>query len=434
MQLNTSHPLHANLISLIGVDETNTLVDLVTPSRTFTLASGTSFGTGQWGRHFATNPSAGAATFSGAISDTDINTGNITAVTVLMVFHSYSGTWMASSGGYLVGPDSREDTQLRATGFAWDNTAARMALYGYSSADGGVYTVPFSSLTSGALATPSMLVGTTDTVGNVSKTYLNGVLEGTGARVSNAVGNAVHRRFFGYPGWATNQGKLVWYAMFNKALTGQEVADLYASLGADNAFALVGASAPDTLAPTLTTPGYTALSSTTVTGTVSTNENRGTLYCLASPSATATVAAVKAGSSKAVTAAGAQNINLTGLTASTSYYLHFVHTDAAGNDSAVSTTSQFTTTAVATKTLRINETLYVDSAKTATYAGNVAVTVLSRAATRAIVHQANSVAITAGVLPGITGASFATTGEAFDVVLVASDTVRGVYPATVTEG
>jgi len=74
------------------------------------------------------------------------------------------------------------------------------------------------------------------------------------------------------------------------------------------------------------------------------------------------------------------------------------------------------------------------SAQPANYAGIAAVTVLSRAATRAIVHQANSVAITAGVLPGITGASFATTGEAFDVVLVASDTVRGVYPATVTEG
>lgn len=433
MQLNNSHPLSSNLISLIGVDESNALVDLITPSRTFALASGSSFGSGQWGRHFATS-SASNPTFKGFTSDTDINTGSATELTLLLVLHDYAGVWSPGGGGFLVGPDSADANTMRAGGFAWDETAQRMALFGYSSATGILQYLPFPALTSGSSASSIMLAGTISPGTNTSKTYLNGALQNTGPSVSSATTTAVHKRFFGLPSYATNSGKLVWYALFNKALTDQEVADLYASLGADNAFALVGASAPDTLAPTLTTPGYTALSSTTVTGTVSTNENSGTLYCLASSSATATVAAVKAGSSKAVTAAGAQSINLTGLMASTSYYLHFVHTDAAGNDSAVSTTAQFTTTAVATKTLRINETLYVDSAKTATYAGNVAVTVLSRAATRAIVHQANSVAITAGVLPGITGASFATTGEVFDVVLVASDTVRGVYPATVTEG
>jgi hypothetical protein len=78
---------------------------------------------------------------------------------------------------------------------------------------------------------------------------------------------------------------------------------------------------------------------------VSTNEANGTLYHLTTTGATATAAAVKAGASQAVTATGTQTVSITGLTASTAYYTHYLHSDAAGNDSAVSTTAQFTTAA-----------------------------------------------------------------------------------------
>ena len=101
----------------------------------------------------------------------------------------------------------------------------------------------------------------------------------------------------------------------------------------------------DTLAPTLTTPTATALSDTTASGTVSTNESNGTLYHLTTTGATATATEVKAGASQAVTATGTQTVSITGLTASTAYYTHYLHRDAAGNDSAVSTTAQFTTAA-----------------------------------------------------------------------------------------
>ena len=67
------------------------------------------------------------------------------------------------------------------------------------------------------------------------------------------------------------------------------------------------------------------------------------MYRLASTSSTATVAAVKAGQSTAVTAIGAQSGGFSGLTPLTDYYAHFVHTDAAGNDSAVATSAIFTT-------------------------------------------------------------------------------------------
>lgn len=101
----------------------------------------------------------------------------------------------------------------------------------------------------------------------------------------------------------------------------------------------------DTTAPTLTSPTASATGATTASGSVSTNEANGTLYWLASGNASESVATVKAGSSQAVTATLEQPVTVTGLTASTSYYLHFVHRDAAGNDSAVATSGQFTTNA-----------------------------------------------------------------------------------------
>lgn len=113
-----------------------------------------------------------------------------------------------------------------------------------------------------------------------------------------------------------------------------DVAQLYAS--------------DDTSPPSLISPSATATGATTASGSVSTNEANGTLYYLASANASESVATVKAGSSQAVSASGVQNVTVTGLTASTPYYLHFVHTDAAANDSAVATSAQFTTSAANT--------------------------------------------------------------------------------------
>lgn len=104
----------------------------------------------------------------------------------------------------------------------------------------------------------------------------------------------------------------------------------------------------DTTAPTLTSSSASATGATTASGSVSTNEASGTLYYLASANASESAATVKAGSSQAVSATGSQSVSLTGLTASTSYYLHFVHRDAAGNDSAVASSAQFTTSALDT--------------------------------------------------------------------------------------
>lgn len=102
--------------------------------------------------------------------------------------------------------------------------------------------------------------------------------------------------------------------------------------------------APDVTGPTLTSPTATATGSSTATGSVNTNEANGTLYFYASTNATESVATVKAsGASQAVTVTGVQGVSVTGLNGSTTYYLHFVHTDAADNDSTRVTSASFTT-------------------------------------------------------------------------------------------
>ena len=113
--------------------------------------------------------------------------------------------------------------------------------------------------------------------------------------------------------------------------------------------------AGDTTAPTLTSPSVTAVGSTTATGNISTDEGNGTLYSVVSTSATApNVAQIQAGNdhtgsaavwagNQAISSTGAKTTSITGLTASTAYYAHFQHKDAANNNSTVVSSAQFTT-------------------------------------------------------------------------------------------
>lgn len=106
-----------------------------------------------------------------------------------------------------------------------------------------------------------------------------------------------------------------------------------------------GFSTPSNSAPVLSSPSGSATGITTATATVSTNTASGTLYTYASVNVTETAATVKAsGVQTTVTASGTQTVNLNNLTASTTYYLHFVHS-AAGLDSGVSNSASFTTNA-----------------------------------------------------------------------------------------
>lgn len=105
----------------------------------------------------------------------------------------------------------------------------------------------------------------------------------------------------------------------------------------------------DTTAPILSTPTGTKTGSTTASGTVSTDEGNGTLYFYASTNATETAATIKAsGDSQAVSATGSQAVSFTTLSPSTVYYAHYVHDDAATNESNVANSISFTTDAATT--------------------------------------------------------------------------------------
>lgn len=105
--------------------------------------------------------------------------------------------------------------------------------------------------------------------------------------------------------------------------------------------------AADATAPVLTLPTGTNTGPFSAIGSVSTDTAEGTLYYITTSSPSATLAAVKAGSSQPVTATGVQNITITGLTDGTGYYNHFVHTDAATNNSLVASSAQWFTEDVA---------------------------------------------------------------------------------------
>ncbi|WP_426195097.1 hypothetical protein [Massilia sp. DWR3-1-1] len=110
-----------------------------------------------------------------------------------------------------------------------------------------------------------------------------------------------------------------------------------------------GAIAVDNVAPVLSSPTATQTGPNTATGTVSTNEANGTLYCMASANATETTATIRAsGTAQTITATGTKTFSITGLTASTLYYLHFAHRDLSNNDSNVANSTSITTAAAAT--------------------------------------------------------------------------------------
>lgn len=107
----------------------------------------------------------------------------------------------------------------------------------------------------------------------------------------------------------------------------------------------------------LSSPTDIEIDETTGSGTVTINQAGGTLYWVLSSSATSpTVTQIKAGQdhtggaaeksgSQAVSTSGVQNVSFTTLTASTTYYAHYGHENAAVQQSNVASADGFTTDA-----------------------------------------------------------------------------------------
>ena len=102
--------------------------------------------------------------------------------------------------------------------------------------------------------------------------------------------------------------------------------------------------------PVLTLLSADATSPTTAAASVNTDHATGTLFYLVSANPAEPVSAIKAGASVPVTVSGPKTVSLSGLAASTAYYVHFVHTSAAGGDSTRVSSPSFTTPAVVDST------------------------------------------------------------------------------------
>lgn len=108
-------------------------------------------------------------------------------------------------------------------------------------------------------------------------------------------------------------------------------------------------------APTLTNAVTANITASSADLSVETDEGNGTLYVVVTTSATAPSAAqVKAGQdhtgtaaafadSQAISSTGTKSFNASSLTASTTYYAHYMHEDTATNQSSVVSSASFTT-------------------------------------------------------------------------------------------
>jgi hypothetical protein len=110
------------------------------------------------------------------------------------------------------------------------------------------------------------------------------------------------------------------------------------------------ANAGDTTPPTLALLLASEVGATGWSLVVNTNEDNGTLFARVTQNATENAATVKAGASQTVSATGTQNVTGGGLSPETTYYAHVLHRDAAGNESAVLSSSAFTTDALGSGT------------------------------------------------------------------------------------
>ena len=355
--LNTSHPLYGNLIDLIGV-QGGALVSHKT-ARTFTPHALATYGSGTWGEHFKTGPKAwdfSGATFTPVLNyDTSGGKG-------FTIFYAVNNIATAA--------DNLGALQQSTVSYAVSTNGQR-AVSGNTSDD------PSRSLTTVGVGAKSICVTRNGEISN--KSYVDGILEYTGGRLGwnqvdafNSIG--------GYGGQGVAGGiEFVWVAAFDKVLSDAEVLALHNSLGAGNAFALVSSGGGDTTAPTLTSPSVTAVGATTGTGNVTTDEGNGALYSIVSTSATTpsatqiqagqnhTGAAAVWSGNQAVSSTGAKTFSITGLTASTAYYAHFQHKDAANNNSTVVTSAQFTTGSADTTVPTLTGSITISSKTTTSY-------------------------------------------------------------------
>lgn len=189
--------------------------------------------------------------------------------------------------------------------------------------------------------------------------------------------------------------------------------------------------AADTTAPVLTGPTGAATGATAASGAVTTDEANGTLYAVVTTSATPPSAAdIRAGTgaayatSQAVSATGVQSVAATGLTASTAYYWHFLHDDAAANASNIATSASFTTDAIPAG-VTVTEPLKNNTGTLLASQSGVTVAVLQAADLVSVHEQSGLTTDASGLLPMISDAAIVP-GTSYHVMIKLADGGVGI--------
>lgn len=306
-------------------------------SKKATLTGG-SFGSSRWGRHWIAGSTSDHIDFAGAWQ---VPTGGITGTTVI-----YFGTPLQSGVASGV-----VNLNVGGTNIFWLNhhVYPSTGKIGFTSVGYGDYLSSFDGPNA-----QCFIAVTAD--GSAIRYFLNDAYESAaGTSFPTTAGSGTIR--LGSDANAGTTHNVVY--VYNRALSVAEVTairrDIYAFLMP--VVAPVLPASADVTAPTLTSAVGTATGSTTATIGATTDEANGTMYGVVTGSVTQpSVAQIKAGqdhagaaaaygSSQAITTTGAKTFSATGLTASTTYYGHMVHTDAAANDSNRLSSSSFTTDA-----------------------------------------------------------------------------------------
>lgn len=299
---------------------------------------------------------AGTFTQLGSTYSGGYTTGDTFSLTV-----DSAGNWVAkkNSTSIITATDNVHNTAT-GVGFGWESNSATWDDFGFAEVD----------TTAPTLTSPSGTGGTVSCSGSVSTNESGGTLyavvtasataptaaqvklgqDDTGAAALRAVSQAVSATGTqSIASGSVTAGTRYIHFMHEDAAANQSTVASSASFTVT--------SGGDTTAPVLTSPSGTATGSTTATVGATTDEGNGTLYVVVTTSATQpSVAQIKAGqnnggtaaayaSSQAVSSTGAKTFSATGLTASTTYYAHLVHADAAANDSNRVTSASFTTSA-----------------------------------------------------------------------------------------
>lgn len=219
--LNEAHALYPFLHELIGV-KNGALVSLKT-ARTFTKHADATYGTGTYGEHFkslADGYTARGASISPAVALSTYTHPNMTLVVVVN-----SVTTASNSAQFIEG--TPHTPTLNAQG-------GKLGASDASTLVGAQGTVTVTGTTPHFLSL--VRVGQTSYEARV-----NGTLSASGGQLTWDNAGPTWPYIGGTPGFGSVTAEFVWAAWFTKALTTAELSDLRASLGANNAFALVQA-------------------------------------------------------------------------------------------------------------------------------------------------------------------------------------------------